>query len=143
MSENERIVCSFCGKNKQDTNVLIAGSSAHICDSCIEQAHDIVREDAVSEITLSEDFKLLKPKEIKTHLDDFVIGQDDAKKVISVAVYNHYKRILQPDTTDDDIEIEKSNIIMVGRTGTGKTLIARSISKLLKVPFCIADYLSP
>ena len=139
MSENELIVCSFCGKNKQDTNVLIAGSLAHICDSCIEQAHDIVREDAVSEITLSEDFKLLKPKEIKTHLDDFVIGQDDAKKVISVAVYNHYKRILQPDTTDDDIEIEKSNIIMVGRTGTGKTLIARSIAKLLKVPFCIAD----
>ena len=139
MSENELIVCSFCGKNKQDTNVLIAGSLAHICDSCIEQAHDIVREDAVSEITLSEDFKLLKPKEIKAHLDDFVIGQDDAKKVISVAVYNHYKRILQPDTTDDDIEIEKSNIIMVGSTGTGKTLIARSIAKLLKVPFCIAD----
>ena len=139
MSENELIVCSFCGKNKQDTNVLIAGSSAHICDSCIEQAHDIVREDAVSGITLPEDFKLLKPKEIKTHLDDFVIGQDDAKKVISVAVYNHYKRILQPDTTDDDIDIEKSNIIMVGRTGTGKTLIARSIAKLLKVPFCIAD----
>jgi len=139
MSENELIVCSFCGKNKQDTNVLIAGSSAHICDACIEQAHYIVREDAVSEITLSEDFKLLKPKEIKTYLDDFVIGQDDAKKVISVAVYNHYKRILQPDTTDDDIEIEKSNIIMVGRTGTGKTLIARSIAKLLKVPFCIAD----
>jgi len=139
MSENELIICSFCGKNKQDTNVLIAGSSAHICDACIEQAHDIVREDAVSEITLSEDFKLLKPKDIKTHLDDFVIGQDDAKKVISVAVYNHYKRILQPDTTDEDIEIEKSNIIMVGRTGTGKTLIARSIAKLLKVPFCIAD----
>ena len=139
MSENEFIVCSFCGKNKQDTNVLIAGSSAHICDECIEQAHDIVREDTVSEITLSEDFKLLKPKEIKAHLDDFVIGQDDAKKVISVAVYNHYKRILQPDTTEDDIEIEKSNIIMVGRTGTGKTLLARSIAKLLKVPFCIAD----
>ena len=139
MSENEQIVCSFCGKNKQDTNVLIAGSSAHICDSCIEQAHEIVKEDAVSEITLSADFKMLKPKEIKAHLDDYVIGQDDAKKVISVAVYNHYKRILQPDTTEDDIEIEKSNIIMVGRTGTGKTLIARSIAKLLKVPFCIAD----
>jgi ATP-dependent Clp protease ATP-binding subunit ClpX len=139
MSENELIVCSFCGKNKQDTNVLIAGSSAHICDFCIEQAHEIVKEDAVSEITLSADFKLLKPKEIKAHLDDYVIGQDDAKKVMSVAVYNHYKRILQPDTTEDDIEIEKSNIIMVGRTGTGKTLIARSIAKLLKVPFCIAD----
>jgi ATP-dependent Clp protease ATP-binding subunit ClpX len=139
MSENEQIVCSFCGKNKQDTNVLIAGSSAHICDSCIEQAHEIVKEDVVSEKILSADFKLLKPKEIKAHLDDYVIGQDDAKKVMSVAVYNHYKRISQPDTTEDDIEIEKSNIIMVGRTGTGKTLIARSIAKLLKVPFCIAD----
>ena len=139
MSENDKVVCSFCGKNKQDTNILIAGTSAHICDECIEQAHDIVKEDSISETTLSKDFKLLKPKEIKAHLDDFVIGQDDAKKVISVAVYNHYKRILQPDTTEDDIEIEKSNIIMVGRTGTGKTLLARSIAKLLKVPFCIAD----
>jgi len=139
MKDNEIIVCSFCGKNKQDTNILIAGSEAHICDSCIEQAHEIVKEDIISEVTLSKDFKLLKPKEIKAHLDDFVIGQDDAKKVISVAVYNHYKRILQPDTTEDNIEIEKSNIIMVGRTGTGKTLIARSIAKLLKVPFCIAD----
>ncbi len=139
MSENDKVVCSFCGKNKQDTNILIAGTSAHICDACIEQAHDIVKEDVISKTTLSKDFTLLKPKEIKAHLDDFVIGQDDAKKVISVAVYNHYKRILQPDTTEDDIEIEKSNIIMVGRTGTGKTLLARSIAKLLKVPFCIAD----
>ncbi len=139
MSENEKVVCSFCGKNKQDTNILIAGTSAHICDACIEQAHDIVKEDSISETTLLQDFTLLKPKEIKAHLDDFVIGQDDAKKVISVAVYNHYKRILQPDTTEDDIEVEKSNIIMVGRTGTGKTLLARSIAKLLKVPFCIAD----
>jgi len=139
MSENDKVVCSFCGKNKQDTNILIAGTSAHICDACIEQAHDIVKEDSISETTLLKDFKLLKPKEIKAHLDDFVIGQDDAKKVISVAVYNHYKRILQPDTTEEDIEIEKSNIIMVGRTGTGKTLLARSIAKLLKVPFCIAD----
>jgi len=139
MSENDKVVCSFCGKNKQDTNILIAGTSAHICDACIEQAHDIVKEDSISETTLLKDFKLLKPKEIKAHLDDFVIGQDDAKKVISVAVYNHYKRILQPDTAEEDIEIEKSNIIMVGRTGTGKTLLARSIAKLLKVPFCIAD----
>jgi len=139
MSENEKVICSFCGKNKQDTNILIAGTSAHICDACIEQAHGIVKEDIISKTTLSKDFKLLKPKQIKTHLDDFVIGQDDAKKVISVAVYNHYKRILQPDTTKDEIEIEKSNIIMVGRTGTGKTLLARSIAKLLKVPFCIAD----
>ena len=139
MSENKRIICSFCGKNKQDTNILIAGSEAHICDSCIEQAHEIVKEDTTDEVFLAKDFTLLRPKEIKAHLDDFVIGQDDAKKVMSVAVYNHYKRILQPDTTEEDIEIEKSNIIMVGRTGTGKTLIARSIAKLLKVPFCIAD----
>jgi len=139
MSETEKVVCSFCGRNKQDTNILIAGNSAHICDACIEQAHDIVKEDAATETTLLEDFKLLKPKAIKNYLDDFVIGQDDVKKVISVAVYNHYKRLLQPDTSKDDIEIEKSNIIMVGRTGTGKTLIARTVAKLLKVPFCIAD----
>ena len=139
MSETEKISCSFCGKNKQDTNILIAGDSAHICDSCIEQAHDIVKEDSVAQKTLSEDFKLLKPKAIKDYLDDFVIGQDELKKVISVAVYNHYKRLLQLDTIEEDVEIEKSNIIMVGQTGTGKTLIARTIAKLLKVPFCIAD----
>ncbi len=139
MSDNSKVVCSFCGKDKQDTNILIAGTTAHICDSCIEQAHEIVKEDATDKIFSGEGFTLLKPKEIKEHLDDFVIGQDDAKKVMSVAVYNHYKRILQPDTTEEDIEIEKSNIIMVGRTGTGKTLIAKSIAKLLKVPFCIAD----
>ena len=139
MSENDKVLCSFCGKDKQDTNILIAGTSAHICDLCIEQAHEIVKEDAADEVFIANDFTLLKPKEIKAHLDDFVIGQDDAKKVMSVAVYNHYKRILQPDTSQEDMEIEKSNIIMVGRTGTGKTLIARSIAKLLKVPFCIAD----
>ena len=139
MSETERISCSFCGRNKQDTNILIAGNSAHICDACIEQAHDIVKEDASSQKILLDDFKLLKPKAIKNHLDDFVVGQDEVKKVISVAVYNHYKRLLQADTTNDDVEIEKSNIIMVGKTGTGKTLIARTIAKLLKVPFCIAD----
>ena len=139
MSESEKVICSFCGKNKQDTNILIAGTSAHICDACIEQAHEIVKEDLNDDLFSAEDFTLLKPKAIKEHLDDFVIGQEDAKKVISVAVYNHYKRLMQPDTTEEDIEIEKSNIIMVGRTGTGKTLIAKSIAKLLKVPFCIAD----
>ena len=139
MTTNETILCSFCEKNKQDTNILIAGVSAHICDLCIEQAHEIIATDYKEDTSLSKSFLLLKPTEIKAHLDDFVIGQDEAKKVISVAVYNHYKRIQQPDTTDDDIEIEKSNIIMVGRTGTGKTLMARSIAKLLNVPFCIAD----
>jgi ATP-dependent Clp protease ATP-binding subunit ClpX len=139
MSESEKVICSFCGKNKQDTNILIAGTSAHICDSCIEQAHEIVKEDLNDDLFSAEDFTLLKPKAINEHLNDFVIGQEDAKKVISVAVYNHYKRLMQPDTTEEDIEIEKSNIIMIGRTGTGKTLIAKSIAKLLKVPFCIAD----
>ena len=136
MSENKNIFCSFCGKNKHDTNILIAGSSAHICDNCIEQAHVIVNKDKSTEKFSSSNINLLKPKQIKEHLDEFVVGQDQAKKVISVAVYNHYKRVLN---NDDDIEIDKSNIIMVGNTGTGKTLIARSIAKLLDVPFCIAD----
>ena len=136
MSENKNIFCSFCGKNKHDTNILIAGSSAHICDTCIEQAHVIVNKDKSTEKFSSSNINLLKPKQIKEYLDEFVIGQDQAKKVISVAVYNHYKRVLN---NDDDIEIDKSNIIMVGSTGTGKTLIARSIAKLLDVPFCIAD----
>ena len=139
MTDTGKVLCSFCGRNKQDTNILIAGNSAHICDACIEQAHEIVKEDAISDLTSSEDFRLLKPKVIKSHLDDFVIGQDEVKKVISVAVYNHYKRLIHIDTSKGDVEIEKSNIIMVGRTGTGKTLIARSIAKLLNVPFCIAD----
>ena len=139
MSESNNVVCSFCGKDKQDTNILIAGSLAHICDSCIEQAHQIVKEDSEKKDSLDNNFTLLKPKQIKSYLDDFVIGQDVAKKVISVAVYNHYKRILYAENQENDIDIEKSNIIMVGRTGTGKTLIARTIAKLLKVPFCIAD----
>ena len=141
MSDHQ-ITCSFCSGNKQDTEILIAGANAHICNSCIEQAIHIVKQDSKSTASIknqASDFKLLKPIEIKSHLDDYVIGQDQAKKNISVAVYNHYKRISQVNMDDDEIEIEKSNIIMVGKTGTGKTLLAKSIAKLLNVPFCIAD----
>ena len=141
MSDHQ-ITCSFCSRNKQDTEILIAGANAHICNSCIEQAFHIVEQDSKSTTSIKKtasDFKLLKPVEIKSHLDDYVIGQDQAKKNISVAVYNHYKRISQVNMDDDEIEIEKSNIIMVGKTGTGKTLLAKSIAKLLNVPFCIAD----
>ncbi|MBT7481693.1 MAG: ATP-dependent Clp protease ATP-binding subunit ClpX [Flavobacteriales bacterium] len=133
------VKCSFCGRNKQDTDVLIAGITAHICDSCIEQAYNILEADSKDVVSLEEGEVLLKPQEIKAHLDEYVIGQEQAKKVLSVAVYNHYKRILQTDTTSEEVEIEKSNIILVGETGTGKTLLAKSIAKLLKVPFCIAD----
>ena len=139
MESKEIVKCSFCGKNKQDTDVLIAGISAHICDSCIEQAYNILELDSSDELTLDKSSRLIKPQEIKAHLDEYVIGQEQAKKVLSVAVYNHYKRILQPDTTSEEVEIEKSNIILVGETGTGKTLLAKSIAKLLQVPFCIAD----
>lgn len=139
MESKELVKCSFCGKNKQDTDVLIAGISAHICDSCIEQAYDILEIESTEENSLDQSARLLKPQEIKSHLDEFVIGQEQAKKVLSVAVYNHYKRILQPDTSSENVEIEKSNIMLVGETGTGKTLLAKSIAKLLQVPFCIAD----
>ena len=142
MSDHHQIQCSFCSRNKQDTEILIAGANAHICNSCIEQAFQIVEQDAKSldnKLKKTDEFLLLKPIEIKSHLDDYVVGQDHAKKIISVAVYNHYKRISQISLDDNDIEIEKSNIIMVGKTGTGKTLLAKSVAKLLNVPFCIAD----
>ena len=139
MESKELVKCSFCGKNKQDTDVLIAGISAHICDRCIEQAYNILEIESDEEDSLDQSARLLKPQEIKSHLDEYVIGQEQAKKVLSVAVYNHYKRILQPEISEDEIEIEKSNIILVGGTGTGKTLLAKSIAKLLQVPFCIAD----
>ncbi len=136
----EDLECSFCGRKKSETSLLIAGLDAHICDRCIEQAHGIVVEEALhaGKTELSADLMLKKPKIIKAFLDDYVIGQDFTKKVMSVAVYNHYKRLLQPKS-DDDIEIQKSNIIIVGQTGTGKTLIAKTIARMLNVPLAIVD----
>ncbi len=131
--------CSFCGRTKKEANLLIAGLDGHICDHCIEQAHGIVMEEIGSKSDFKlEDVKVLKPEEIKKFLDNYVIGQDDAKKYLSVAVYNHYKRLMQPKDKDD-VEIEKSNIILVGETGTGKTLLARTIARMLHVPFTIVD----
>ena len=142
MAKDEVLECSFCGRKKPETDLLIAGLDAHICDKCIEQAHGIVLEEIAENDSsgLTSELIVKKPKEIKEFLDQYMIGQDQAKRVMSVAVYNHYKRLLQPDTKkEDDIEIEKSNIILVGETGTGKTLIARTIARMLNVPFCIVD----
>jgi len=137
----EELECSFCGRKKPETNLLIAGLDAHICDRCIEQAHGIVLEeskqsDNVSD--LSSELMLKKPIQIKSFLDQYIIGQDHTKRVMSVAVYNHYKRLLQ-SPTEDGIEIQKSNIIMVGQTGTGKTLMAKTIARMLNVPLAIVD----
>ncbi|MDR1672965.1 MAG: ATP-dependent Clp protease ATP-binding subunit ClpX [Bacteroidales bacterium] len=135
--------CSFCGREKSETNVLIAGISGHICDMCVEQAAHIMEgemKDKRNRLNL-DSVKLMTPVEIKEFLDQYVIGQDEAKKHLAVAVYNHYKRLMQPrkSKVDDDVEIEKSNIIMVGETGTGKTLLARTIARMLHVPFTIVD----
>jgi len=136
----EELECSFCGRKKPETNLLIAGLDAHICDRCIEQAHGIVLEESKQSDSndLSAELKLRKPQQIKAFLDEYIIGQGATKKVMSVAVYNHYKRLLQPPT-NDDIEIQKSNIVMVGQTGTGKTLMAKTIAKMLNVPLAIVD----
>ena len=140
--EDKEIKCSFCGRTKKDTDVLIAGITGHICNHCVTQAQTIVKDEVGAKTaTAFSAVQLLKPIEIKNHLDEYVIGQDDAKKVLSVAVYNHYKRLIlsQPKAGKEDIEVDKSNVIMVGETGTGKTLLARTIAKVLNVPFCIAD----
>ena len=136
----EDLECSFCGRKKPETNLLIAGLDAHICDRCIEQAHGIVIEESkqMDSTDLSAELMLRKPQQIKAFLDEYIIGQEHTKRVMSVAVYNHYKRLLQ-SPTEDDIEIQKSNIIMVGQTGTGKTLMAKTIAKMLNVPLAIVD----
>ena len=141
MAKDENLECSFCGRKKSETNLLIAGMDAHICDRCIEQAYGIVEEELLGaeSLNLSNELVLKKPLEIKTFLDQYIIGQEATKKSMSVAVYNHYKRLLQVKNDDNDVEIEKSNIILVGDTGTGKTLIARTIAKMLDVPFSIVD----
>ncbi len=142
MAKEEILHCSFCGRKKPETDLLIAGLDAHICDKCIEQAHGIVLEEITQKTgdSFSEELTLKKPREIKEFIDQYMIGQNQAKRVMSVAVYNHYKRLLQtPTVENNDVEIEKSNIILVGETGTGKTLIARTIAKMLNVPFAIVD----
>jgi len=135
--------CSFCGRNRNEVKILIAGINGNICEECVDQAQLILREEqAITEKKHEQDFKLMKPNEIKHFLDQYVIGQEEAKRILSVAVYNHYKRISYKNKQrkkDDDVEIEKSNIIVVGETGTGKTLLARTIARMLQVPFAIAD----
>lgn len=134
-----QVTCSFCGRNKKDVDLMVSGISAHICNFCIDQAHLILGEEEKTKKTASKPkFKLKKPKELTSYLDQYVIGQEDAKKVLTVAVYNHYKRLQQKED-HDEIKIEKSNIIMVGDTGTGKTYLAKTLAKTLEVPFCIAD----
>ena len=138
MSKSD-LQCSFCGKKKAETRLLIAGIDAHICDLCIEQANGIILQESNKKENIEQksELELLKPQQIKLFLDDYIVGQDYTKKVISVSVYNHYKRISQE--TENEVEIEKSNIIMVGKTGTGKTLIAKTIAKMLDVPLAIVD----
>lgn len=141
MKQTKEVKCSFCGRDKSAVNLLVAGENGHICDQCATQAMSIVNEDLQSKAkqSFSSPASLLKPADLKEHLDKYVIGQDDAKKVLSVAVYNHYKRINHQLKKKNDIELDKSNIIIIGETGTGKTLLARTIAKVLNVPFCIAD----
>jgi len=133
------ITCSFCGKTKKEVSVMISGINAHICERCIGQAQQILNEEnKIRANSKTPKFNLIKPRDMKDYLDQFVVGQEEAKKVMCVAVYNHYKRLMQR-TTQEEVVIEKSNIIMVGETGTGKTFLARMLAGILQVPFCIAD----
>ncbi len=141
MAKQSNLHCSFCGRSRDEVKILIAGQEGHICENCVEHAQEIIMQELQvrdENRTTQYKFNIRKPVEIKNYLDQYVIGQEDAKKILSVAVYNHYKRITRKQQADD-IEIEKSNIIMVGETGTGKTLLAKTIAKLLNVPFAIVD----
>ena len=137
----KKINCSFCGRSKNEVGMLLSGIEGHICNNCLQQGYEVVKEELGSEgkeKTSDKKFELVKPKDLKAYLDEYVIGQDEAKKHLSVAVYNHYKRLMQP-ASNDEVKIEKSNILMVGETGTGKTYLARTLAQRLQVPFCIAD----
>ena len=134
------VSCSFCNKTKREVAVMISGVNAHICEECVAAAQKILSDELkAQEAGKKPKFNLIKPRAIKEHLDQYVVGQDDAKRVMAVAVYNHYKRLMQKNVEGDEVQIEKSNIIMVGETGTGKTFLARMLAKILQVPFCIAD----
>ncbi|CAM3846041.1 ATP-dependent Clp protease ATP-binding subunit ClpX [Aquirufa aurantiipilula] len=140
--KKNNINCSFCGRNKSEVGILLSGIDGHICDQCLQQGYEVIKEELGAPIVniknSKQQFELVKPKDLKEHLDLYVIGQEEAKKHLSVAVYNHYKRLMQP-SNDQDVKIEKSNILMVGETGTGKTYLARTLAQKLQVPFCIAD----
>src|SRR4051812_21181406 len=142
MAKETTIRCSLCGRDKKESKILIAGINGHVCDNCVTQAYGIIKEESVGEQKqqVQHSLNLLKPLTIKEKLDEYVIGQEDAKKVLSVAVYNHFKRISHTaKNAKEEVEIDKSNLILVGETGTGKTLLARTIATMLNVPFCIAD----
>ena len=134
---SEQLLCSFCGKSQRQVKKLIAGPGVYICDECIDLCNEIIDEELTAPVTLDLD-NLPKPREIYTTLSEYVIGQEEAKRTLSVAVYNHYKRV-QMSSADDDIELSKSNILMVGPTGCGKTLLAQTLARILNVPFAIAD----
>jgi len=142
MANHKKTNCSFCGRSKNEVGMLLSGIEGHICNNCLQQGYEVVKEELGSSTlkvaASGQQFDLVKPKDLKAYLDQYVIGQEEAKKHLSVAVYNHYKRLMQP-AHEDDVKIEKSNILMVGETGTGKTYLARTLAQKLQVPFCIAD----